>query len=86
MFGSAFITVMHDSDADLAEIIDTLGGARYIETHTIPSFGEQKTISIFKASAATAREQAGQALWYVTNVFPSKGAARGYIREKEQYT
>jgi hypothetical protein len=86
VFGSAFITVLHEPDTDLAEIVEALGGARHVETHNMTSFGEPKSVSIFKASASTAHEQAQQALWFVTNVFPSKGAARGYIREKEQYT
>lgn len=86
MFGSSFITVMHKPGDDLAEIVEALGGARYVETRTITSFGEPQSVSIFKASAAAAEAQAQQAFLYVTNVFPSKGAARSYIREKEQYT
>ena len=86
MFGSSLITVMHEPDTELAEINEALGGVRHVETHILTSFGEQKAVSIFKTSASTAHAQAEQALWFVTNVFPSKAAARGYIREKEQYT
>jgi hypothetical protein len=84
VFGRAFITVMHDEDEDLDEMVTALGEVKYVETHTISSFGKMQAVSIFRAPAATAHEQA--ATWYVTHVFASKGQARAYIREKEQYT
>jgi hypothetical protein len=86
MLGSAFITVMHEVGDDLPEIAEALGGARHVETHNLTTFGEPKSVSIFMTSASTAKARANEAIWHVTNVFPSKAAARGYIREKEQYT
>jgi hypothetical protein len=77
---------MHEGAGDFADVVEALGPVSHVETHTLTTFGHQQTISIFKTNAATANEQAGQALWFVTNVFPTKGAARDYIREKERYS